>query len=257
MTTKFIIGRNPSASLGGIPIKIDDSSEKTKLIGRTHCAIYIENGQMFIEDLNSTNGTYVNNQKIQSKTAININSRITLSKSYVFPINHPSILAALQNSSSHRKPEKNYSPDIGSIKYATWGQRLGGFILDMLFIWLLSVPLGLLVLFLDELAIETQEMSMLIISLIIYMMGSFLIIHFYYAYQLNKDGQTLGKRIAKVKCLDGETLETPSMMQGWGRYLGYILSTIIFLMGFFMPLWTKKSQALHDMMANTIVVREN
>ena len=36
-------------------------------IGRKHAKIIKENGEYWIEDQNSTNGTYINNQKIKSK----------------------------------------------------------------------------------------------------------------------------------------------------------------------------------------------
>ena len=57
--------------------------------------------------------------------------------------------------------------------------------------------------------------------------------------------------------IDADTKKYPSKLQVWGRYLGYSLSGLILLIGFFMPLWTEKKQALHDMLANTLVIKAN
>lgn len=39
-------------------------------VSRRHCKFMLENGELFVEDLNSANGTYVNNQKILQKTKL-------------------------------------------------------------------------------------------------------------------------------------------------------------------------------------------
>ena len=48
---------------------------------------------------------------------------------------------------------------------------------------------------------------------------------------------------------------------GWGRanarYFGKILSAAILGIGFLMAAWTARKQALHDMIAATLVVRRS
>ena len=39
-------------------------------VSRCHCHFTLENGELFVEDLKSANGTYVNNQKIFQKTKL-------------------------------------------------------------------------------------------------------------------------------------------------------------------------------------------
>ena len=41
-----------------------------------------------------------------------------------------------------------------------------------------------------------------------------------------------------------------------GRYFGKIISALILFIGFMMAGWTERKQALHDMMADTLVVRK-
>lgn len=55
---EFTIGRNAST--------VDGVITYNKAIGRRHCKIIFENGSYYIVDLNSANGTYVNDKKIAS-----------------------------------------------------------------------------------------------------------------------------------------------------------------------------------------------
>ncbi|HIO91440.1 MAG TPA: RDD family protein [Leucothrix mucor] len=65
---------------------------------------------------------------------------------------------------------------------------------------------------------------------------------------------TPGKILLKMKIIDVKTGRRPTMMQWIIRYVGYIPSTIVFLLGFIWVAWDKKKQAWHDKMAGTAVV---
>ncbi|MCW8894895.1 MAG: RDD family protein [Sulfurimonas sp.] len=71
------------------------------------------------------------------------------------------------------------------------------------------------------------------------------------------DGATPGKKIMKIKIVDADTLQTIDYKQGTIRFLGYILSSIIFLFGFLMVIFRKRKQGLHDIVSNTIVVNSD
>jgi uncharacterized RDD family membrane protein YckC len=64
---------------------------------------------------------------------------------------------------------------------------------------------------------------------------------------------TLGKMALDIKVtnLEGGRI---SFGQATGRHFGKIISGLIFCIGFMMAGWTERKQALHDMMANTLVV---
>lgn len=66
---------------------------------------------------------------------------------------------------------------------------------------------------------------------------------------------TVGKMALSIKVTDlsGGRI---SFGRATGRYFGKFISGIILLIGFFMAGWTAKKQALHDMMADTLVVRK-
>jgi uncharacterized RDD family membrane protein YckC len=64
---------------------------------------------------------------------------------------------------------------------------------------------------------------------------------------------TIGKRALGIIVTDmqGNRIST---WRAVGRYFGKILSAIILLIGYLMAAFTEKKQALHDMMAGTLVV---
>lgn len=66
---------------------------------------------------------------------------------------------------------------------------------------------------------------------------------------------TIGKKLLKLKVTDmyGQRL---TFGRASGRYFGKIISSLICSIGFIMAAFTEKKQALHDMMANTLVVMD-
>jgi uncharacterized RDD family membrane protein YckC len=66
---------------------------------------------------------------------------------------------------------------------------------------------------------------------------------------------TFGKSAVgiKVSSLTGERI---SFMNAVGRYFAKIISAIILLIGYIMAAFTPKKQALHDMIASTLVVKK-
>ncbi len=70
------------------------------------------------------------------------------------------------------------------------------------------------------------------------------------------DGATPGKKLMRIKIVDADTLESIDYKTGMKRFLGYILSSLMLLVGFVMVLFSKKKQAFHDKFANTLVIQE-
>ena len=81
----------------------------------------------------------------------------------------------------------------------------------------------------------------------------FLIVWSYFAFQesSNRKG-TVGKQAMNliVTDLDGNKI---SFTQATKRFLGKFLSAVPFFAGFLIIFFTKKKQALHDIIANTLV----
>jgi uncharacterized RDD family membrane protein YckC len=77
----------------------------------------------------------------------------------------------------------------------------------------------------------------------------------YFALQESSERQaTLGKMALKIYVTDLQGRRI-SFGQATGRYFGKILSTLILGIGYMMAGFTAQKQALHDMMASTLVKR--
>ena len=67
---------------------------------------------------------------------------------------------------------------------------------------------------------------------------------------------TPGKMALKLRVVDANTGNATSTPQALGRYLGYYVSTIPFLLGFIWVGIDKRKQGFHDKLAGTVVVRD-
>jgi uncharacterized RDD family membrane protein YckC len=68
-------------------------------------------------------------------------------------------------------------------------------------------------------------------------------------------GATPGKKLLGIHVVDAKTLGEISNAQAVIRYIGYIASTLVLMGGFIMVAFRKDKRALHDMMADTMVIR--
>lgn len=69
-----------------------------------------------------------------------------------------------------------------------------------------------------------------------------------------KFNATPGKMLFKLKVVDDTTLEEPSTSQYIVRFVGYVISALPLGLGFFIIPFNKRKKALHDYMANTVVI---
>lgn len=77
----------------------------------------------------------------------------------------------------------------------------------------------------------------------------------YLVFYQGSTGQTVGKKVMKIKVVDANG-NKPSYLTFFLRdYIGKAISAIIFFIGFFMILWDKNKQGLHDKIASTYVVK--
>lgn len=158
-----------------------------------------------------------------------------------------------------------------SSNYATFGQRLGAFLLDLVIVWvilfavgmvlnfLILVPLGLTTPTINALPSEQQTVvasGFLSLAFLVALVPD-IILAVVYLYLIATRGQTPGKMIVKIKIVKvGQTQPL-----GWGTTLlrevvGRFVSGIIpFLIGYLWMLWDKDKQTIHDKIGGTVVVK--
>ncbi len=67
---------------------------------------------------------------------------------------------------------------------------------------------------------------------------------------------TPGKMMLRLRVIDANTGQSISTAKGIGRYLGYYISAIPFLLGFVWVAFDKRKQGLHDKLAGTFVIKD-
>ena len=104
---EFLIGRGDGVNL----------RPKSDLISRHHCAVILEDGQAFIKDLESRNGTHLNGERISGKVKMQVGDRLRVGRlQFEVLIDH--------GSPSRKKPR------VTSIKDAAQRTAEGGANLD-------------------------------------------------------------------------------------------------------------------------------
>lgn len=263
--TVFVIGRNPNCNGNEIPIIINESTA----ISRNHCKIFIENGNLYIIDLNSTNGTYVNGKSISGMTKIHPSSTIRFGQKYLFNINNTEIVKSLHLQDKKKtekrkvelvktKPKREETSHFNSnilsenVQYASFGNRLIGLLIDSFILGILSIPVYLIYFFI---ALFSLNFYFITIGFVFIIAAVLVITHFYIVIPISKKGYTFGRKYVGIKYLDVKTMSYPSEIRIWIRLLCYSISGLILMIGFLMALEDENKQALHDKIAGTIVIQ--
>ena len=147
--------------------------------------------------------------------------------------------------------------DFSRVRKGGFWIRFSAFIIDNVVLYILAFILsiiGIIALGLGSPGLEEigeEEIYSLILPL--YIFNTILTIA-YYTYFHGSTGQTPGKMLCKLKVVrvNGEPL-------GYGkaflRWVGYMLSGLVFCLGFLWAGWDKNKQAWHDKIVGTYVVR--
>jgi uncharacterized RDD family membrane protein YckC len=78
---------------------------------------------------------------------------------------------------------------------------------------------------------------------------------FYYSWFESSKWQATPGKMAMGIFVTGENGERISLARSSGRYFGKILSGLVLNLGYIMAAFTQRKQALHDMLASTLVLR--
>lgn len=135
----------------------------------------------------------------------------------------------------NRKSQSNQIQRASSLTPATFWQRVFAFFFD-------SVPAGIT----GYLAQES----------LIPIFGGIIVWWLYYSLFESSSWQaTPGKRLLGLKVTDVNGVHI-NFKRASARFFGRLLSSAILGLGFLFVVWTKHKQALHDLLANTLVLRK-
>ncbi|MGZ3579185.1 MAG: RDD family protein, partial [Syntrophales bacterium] len=124
--------------------------------------------------------------------------------------------------------------------------------LFVLFIGMLALSISFLADYREMLPERLEEIT--ITFVFIYLLMTVFISMFYFTYFHGAAGQTPGKMIFGLKVVQS-TGEQMTFGLAFLRWVGYIISAIIFYLGFAWIAFDPKKQGWHDKIAGTVVVR--
>ena len=147
--------------------------------------------------------------------------------------------------------------------YAGFWKRFVAYLIDKCLLSVVAVIIlvpAFLILGLGALAHEEMESS---IGFLIAFVGAYamaivfivIIGWLYFALMESKKGATLGKMVLSITVTDMSGNQI-SFGKATGRYFGKILSGLVFCVGYMMAGFTQQKQALHDILAGTLVVNK-
>jgi uncharacterized RDD family membrane protein YckC len=143
--------------------------------------------------------------------------------------------------------------------YAGFWRRVVAIIIDTIVLTIAQMVFGGIVGFIAgisgvgyDASAQTLSPGLVVFIYVVVIVGQWL----YFALLESGSAQaTLGKMALSIKVTDLSGNQI-GFGQATGRYFGKIISSLILCIGFMMAGWTEKKQALHDMMAGTLVVRK-
>lgn len=139
--------------------------------------------------------------------------------------------------------------------YAEFTNRLAAYLIDGIIIYSASFVIGFFI-GLTLGILQLSEIANTGFLNIFYRILGIVITWLYFALMESSSKQaTIGKMVLGIKVvdLDGNRI---SFARATGRYFSKMLSYMICFVGFFMAAFTEKKQALHDIIAGTLVVKE-
>lgn len=151
------------------------------------------------------------------------------------------------------------APQPKAMVYAGFWRRFVAFIIDQLILSVITTIIFFILGFIMGLFFTAIGMDTPTIQTIASGLGYFfwaVVAWIYYAVsESSPDRATPGKKLIGlvVTDLDGNRI---SFGRASGRYWGKILSGLILMIGFLMAGFTEKKQALHDMLANCLVLKK-
>lgn len=132
--------------------------------------------------------------------------------------------------------------------YAGFWKRVGAYLLDSIIVTVLCVALAFGIALSSNMNKDAETFTLLIQG------ASFLVGWLYWALMESGRAQaTFGKQALGIVVTDADG-QRIGFWRATGRYFGKILSGLLLCIGFAMAGWTQRRQALHDMMASTLVV---
>lgn len=145
--------------------------------------------------------------------------------------------------------------DSDDVVDAGFIRRLGAYLIDSMLIgsvYYVVLMVGVVVMAL--VASQTYDEDGFLLGMaLVYLLYPVLSLAYYAGMESSKLQATVGKLALGIKVVDRDGRRL-GFGRAAGRWAGSLISYLILYIGFFMAGWTRRKQALHDLMAGTFVV---
>jgi uncharacterized RDD family membrane protein YckC len=147
--------------------------------------------------------------------------------------------------------------ESSTVSYAGFWRRVLAYLLDTMLCWVVFIPLSFLLGFgFWGHGARTEDPVRALPAMMFLVLFECAAIWLYFALmESSKNQGTLGKMALglRVTDMDGNRL---TFGRATGRWFAKMLSALTLCIGFIMASFTQKKQALHDMVASTLVLRK-
>lgn len=173
----------------------------------------------------------------------------------VTPPSPPAAPPAAADASPYRPPAARVAEptDERDFAYAGFWVRFGALLLDTVVVTVAAMVLGgVLGGVIGGLA-GTADAAVALVGLtqLVVLAGTWL---YFALMESGERGATLGKRALNLRVVSAADQERISFGRATGRYFGRWVSMLVLYIGYLMQPFTARKQALHDMIAGTVVV---
>ena len=134
--------------------------------------------------------------------------------------------------------------DYKQIEYAGFSSRFGAWIIDTL---ILGAPLGFLNFIITSINDDLSGFMFIFGIVIVWM--------YFAKLESGEQQATIGKRVVGIKVTDSQGNRI-SFAKASGRHFAKIISGLLFMIGYIMAAFTEKKQALHDIIADCLVLKK-
>ena len=140
------------------------------------------------------------------------------------------------------------------MEYAGFWRRFVAYIIDTIVMYIVMIPLFMIFGAAGSLTGSTQPDEVGAGFWIAYLLTIVLQWLYFAVMESSSRQATLGKMALGI-VVTGEDGQRISFGRATGRFFGKILSGLILLIGYIMAAFTERKQALHDMLASTLVLK--
>jgi uncharacterized RDD family membrane protein YckC/type II secretory pathway pseudopilin PulG len=153
-------------------------------------------------------------------------------------------------------PQAQGSADPNDVVDAGFIRRLGAYLIDSMLIgsvYYVVLMVGMVAVAIVAAGQDFEGDGFMAGLVLVYLLYPVLSLAYYAGMESSKLQATVGKLALGIKVVDGQGRRL-GFGRATARWAGSIVSYLILYIGFFMAGWTRRKQALHDLMAGTFVV---